>query len=279
MLDQKISLNDGHVMPRLGYGVWQLGNDEAERLVGQGIEAGFRHVDTAQAYFNEAGVGRAVRAARIDRGELFVTSKLRGRDMGYDRAKRSLDESLQRLGLDYLDLFLIHWPMPAHDLYVETWQALIELQASGLVRSIGVSNFTQSHIERIVKETGIVPAVNQIELHLFYQQRAALEFHQGEGIVIECYSPFGSSGAAVLRQEAVRTVAAKHGRTPAQIVLRWHLQQGLVPLPKTAKASRLVENLAVWDFELDGEDMTWLSELDRARGNTQPHPDGMNSTF
>lgn len=279
MMEKTVALNDGSSMPRIGYGVWQIRDAQAEALVGSAIAAGFRHVDTAQAYGNEGGVGRAIRGADVPRGQLFVTSKLRGRDMGHAPALRSFDESLKRLGLDYLDLFLIHWPMPAHDLYVETWKAFIELKASGRVKTIGVSNFTTRHINRLVQETGVVPAVNQMEAHLFFQQRAIRDYHRQNDIVIEAYSPFGSSGASVLRQETVRSFAAKHGRTPAQIVLRWHLQEGLVPLPKTATATRLPENLAVWDFALDEMDMAELRGLDRRNGNTQPLPDNMNSMF
>jgi len=276
MTEQEIVLNDGHTMPRLGYGLWQIGNDQAETLVSAAIAAGFRHFDTAQAYCNEAGVGRGLRDSGIPRDQLFVTSKLRGRDMGYASALRSFDENLQRLGLDYLDLFLIHWPMPAHGRYVETWKALIELRASRRVRSIGVSNFTSAHVDRLIQATDIVPAVNQLEVHPYFQQHDIRAQH---GIVIQSYSPFGSSGAAVLRNEGVRAIAAKHARTPAQVVLRWHLQQAIVPLPRTSKVSRFAENLAVWNFELDETDMAQIRGLDEPDGNTQPLPDQMNYSF
>ncbi|MFT3691331.1 aldo/keto reductase [Paenirhodobacter sp.] len=267
------------MMPRLGFGVWQIRDQRAESIVGSAITAGFRHIDTAQAYGNEAGVGRAVRSTAVPREELFVTSKLRGRDTGHAPALRSFDESLKRLGLDYLDLCLIHWPMPALDRYVETWQALIELKATGRVRSIGVSNFTPAHIDRLQRETGVIPAVNQIEVHPFFQQRALRDYHHANGIVIESYSPLGGSGNGVLRHPTVTAIAAKHGRTPAQIVLRWHLEQGLVPLPKTGTTSRIPENLAVWDFALNPADMEQLRGLDQRHGNTQPSPDSMNSSF
>ncbi len=279
MTDQTVVLNDSQPMPRLGYGLWQIREDQAAALVRAAIAAGFRHFDTAQAYYNEEGVGLGLRDGDIPRDQLFVTSKLRGRDMGYASALRSFDESMERLGLDYLDLFLIHWPMPAHGRYVETWKALIELRASGRARSIGVSNFTAAHVDRLVQETGVVPAVNQLEVHPFFQQQAIRAHHERLGIVIEGYSPFGSSGAAVLRNGVVRAIAAKHGRTPAQVVLRWHLQQGIVPLPRTSKVARLAENLAVWDFALDEADMVQMRDLDQRDGNTQPLPDDMNSSF
>jgi 2,5-diketo-D-gluconate reductase A len=277
--EQEISLNDGNRMPRIGFGVWQISDRQAETVVGSAIEAGFRHIDTAQAYGNEGGVGRAVRSAKVPRETLFVTSKLRGRDMGHDPALRSFDASFERLGLGYLDLFLIHWPMPAHDRYVQTWQALIELQASGRVRSIGVSNFTARHIDRLILETGVVPAVNQLEVHPFFQQNDIRDHHRSHGIVIQSYSPLGGSGGRILRDDVVEAIAAKHRRTPAQVVLRWHLQQGLAPLPKTATVARIPENLAVWDFALDDEEMVRLRGLDRPNGNTQPLPDDMNSSF
>src|SRR5262245_22830548 len=270
MTEQEIALNDGYAMPRLGYGLWQIDNARAESLVGSAIATGFRHFDTAQAYYNEAGVGRAVRSASVPREQLFVTSKLRGRDMGHSSALRSFDESMKRLGLDYLDLFLIHWPMPAHDRYVDTWKALIEIRDSGRVRSIGVSNFTAAHVERLVRETGVVPAVNQLEVHPSFQQRGIRPHHGKLGIIIQSYSPLGSGGAAVLQSDVVRAIAAKHRHTPAQVVLRWHLEQGLAPLPKTSREARLAENFLVWDFALDENDMAQIRSLDRADGNTQP---------
>lgn len=279
MEDRTVALNDGNAMPRLGYGVWQLSDKEATSLVRKGIDEGFRHIDTAQAYFNEEGVGRAIREGSVPRSDVFVTSKLRGRHMGYDKTLRSFDESLDRLGLDYLDLFLIHWPMPALDEYVATWKAFLELKASGRVRSIGVSNFTANHVDRLLQETGVAPAVNQIELHPYFQQRGIRDHHARHGIVIQSYSPLGSGSGNLLGQQSVRAVAAKHSKTPAQVVIRWHLEQGLVPLPKTATASRISENLAVWDFALDADEMAQLVALDRRNGNTQPPPDSMNSSF
>ncbi|ODT83758.1 MAG: oxidoreductase [Pelagibacterium sp. SCN 64-44] len=278
-MEHTITLNDGHVMPRLGYGVWQVGDDQVEPLVRTAVQSGFRHIDTAQGYSNEQGVGRALRGLDTPRESLFITSKLRSGDMGHDKALRSFEGSLDRLGLDYLDLFLIHWPLPARDRYVDTWKAFIELRASGRVRSIGVSNFTPAHLDRLIAETGVVPAVNQIELHPFFQQRAVRDHHRHHDIVIESYSPLGGTGGKLLENETIAAIAAKHGRKPAQIVIRWHLQQGLVPLPKTATASRIPENLTIWDFALDDDDMASLAALDRPDGKTLPPPDVMNDAF
>lgn len=275
--DDLLPLGDGNAIPRLGFGVWRLDDAETPALVGAAIDAGYRHIDTAQAYENEAGVGRAIRESGVPREELFVTSKLRNRHQGYDAARRSFDETMDRLGLDVLDLFLIHWPTPARDLYAETWRAFVELRAEGRVRSIGVSNFLPAHIERIAAETGATPAVNQLELHPAYQQRDVRDFHAERGIVLESYSPLGGDGAAILRDPAVESIARTHGRTPAQVVLRWHLQQDLVALPKTATPARIRENLAVRDFSLDDEDMTRLRALDRADGKTLPTPEQMNN--
>jgi 2,5-diketo-D-gluconate reductase A len=278
-LSPTIVLNDGHAIPRLGFGVWRLPDEDAPGVVGAAIKTGYRHIDTAQGYSNEAGVGRAVREAQVPRGELFVTSKERTGDQGYDSTLRSFEGSLKRLGLEYLDLFLIHWPVPQHDRYAETWKALVALQAQGQVRSIGVSNFLPSHIERIIGETGVAPAVNQVELHPSYQQRDARAWHAAHGIVTESYSPLGGDGAAVLREPVVADIAARLDKTPAQVVVRWHLQQDLVVLPKTSSPARAAENLDVWDFSLSAEDMAQIDALDRPDGKTLPPPDEMNNLF
>ena len=274
-----IVLNDGHPIPRLGFGVWRLPDEDAPGVVGAAIKAGYRHIDTAQGYSNEAGVGQAVREAQVPRGELFITSKERTSDQGYDSTLRSFEGSLERLGLDYLDLFLIHWPVPEHDRYAETWRALVELQAQGRVRSIGVSNFLPSHIERIIGESGVAPAVNQVELHPFYQQRDLRGWHAARGIATESYSPLGGEGAAVLKEPVVTEVAARLGKTPAQVVIRWHLQQDLVVLPKTASPARAAENLDVWDFTLSDEDVARIDALDRPDGKALPPPEEMNDLF
>ena len=278
-LSPTIVLNDGHPIPRLGFGVWRLPDEDAPGVVGAAIEAGYRHIDTAQGYDNEDGVGRAVREAQVPRGDLFITSKERTSDQGYDSTFHSFEGSLKRLGLDYLDLFLIHWPVPEHDRYAETWKALVELQAQGQVRSIGVSNFRPAHIERIISETGVTPAVNQVELHPSYQQRDARSWHAARGIITESYSPLGGEGAAVLREPVVTDMAACLGKTPAQVVIRWHLQQDLVVLPKTTSPSRAAENLAVWDFSLSAEDVAQIDAIDRPDGKTLLPPEEMNNLF
>lgn len=274
-----IALNDGNMVPRLGFGVWRLEDEDAPRVIADAIAAGYRHIDTAQGYGNERGVGLAIRQAGIARADLFVTSKLRTRDMGYESAIASCEASLDRMGLDRLDLFLIHWPLPARNNYVDTWKALVRLREHDRVRSIGVSNFLPEHLDRVIAETGVIPAVNQVELHPHYQQRDLREYHSERGIVLESYSPLGGDGAAVLREGAIGDIARKHGRTGAQVVLRWHVQQGLVALPKSTHRSRIVENAAVFDFGLDDEDMAAIAALDRADGKTLPRPEEMNSLF
>lgn len=277
MAQPYVTLNDGNRIPQLGFGVWRLAEAAAPRIVGEALRAGYRHIDTAQGYDNEAGVGRAIRESGLAREEIFVTSKLRTRDQGYDKARRSFEGSLERLGLDRLDLFLIHWPVPRHGLYVETWKALVELQQEGRVRSIGVSNFLPAHIEAIVAETGVVPAVNQIELHPYYQQRDVRGEHARRGIVIESYSPLGSG--TVLDDPTLADIARRHGRSVAQVIIRWHLQQGLVVLPKTATFERVAENFAVFDFTLSDEDISRIDALDRPDGKTLEPPEAMNDLF
>lgn len=274
-----IPLNDGNAIPQLGFGVWRLEEDDAPRVVNAAIEAGYRHIDTAQGYDNEAGVGRAIQQAAVERDQLFITSKLRNGHQGYDSALRSLDESLERLQLDYLDLFLIHWPAPAHDRYVETWKALIEARNQGKVKSIGVSNFLPEHLSRIIDETGVVPVVNQLELHPAWQQRDIREFHRDKDIQIECYSPLGGKESKLLDNAALVEVANNHGKSPAQVMIRWHLQQNLIPMPKSSKPERARENFDVWDFNLSAEDIARIDALDRPDGKTLPQPNDNNDLF
>jgi 2,5-diketo-D-gluconate reductase A len=269
MPDQpSLTLNDGHAMPQLGYGVFQVPPDETTELVRSAIEVGYRAVDTATFYQNEDGVGRAVRESA---DWIFVTTKLWNADQGYDRALKAFDESYNRLGLDVLDLYLIHWPVPRQDLYVETWQALVRLRDEGRVRSIGVSNFTPLHLERIIDETGVVPAVNQIELHPHFQQVELRAFHEENGIVTTSWSPLGRGG--VLDDPVIARIAAKYGKTPAQVIIRWHVELGLTVIPKSSSRARQEENLAVFDFSLDPEDLTAIAALDRADGRIGPDPE------
>ncbi|GAA0908560.1 aldo/keto reductase [Streptomyces thermoalcalitolerans] len=259
-----ITLNNGIRMPQLGFGVWQVPNDEAERAVATALEAGYRSIDTAAIYENEEGTGRAIAASGIPREDIFVTTKLWNSDQGYDSALRALDASLDRLGLEYVDLYLIHWPTPAREKYVDTYKAFEKLYSEGRARAIGVSNFLPEHLDRLAAETSVVPAVNQIELHPHLQQHAAREYHAKRGIATEAWSPLGQ-GKGLLKVPAIVAIAQKHNRTPAQIVLRWHLQQGNIVIPKSVTPSRIRENIEVFDFRLDDEDLAAISALNEDR--------------
>ncbi|MFF1356769.1 aldo/keto reductase [Streptomyces sp. NPDC058297] len=259
-----IILNNGVEMPQLGFGVWQVPDAEAETAVATALEAGYRSIDTAAIYGNEEGTGKAIASSGIARDKLFVTTKLWNADQGYDATLRAFDASLDKLGLDYLDLYLIHWPLPSKDSYVDTYKAFEKIYADGRAKAIGVSNFLPEHLERLLGETSIIPAVNQIELHPHLQQRAAREFHAEQGIATEAWSPLGQ-GKGLLEVPAIVAIAQKHGRTPAQIVLRWHVQLGNVVIPKSVTPSRIVENIDVFDFELDVEDIAAISALNEDR--------------
>ena len=259
-----IILNNGVEMPQLGFGVWQVPDDEAETAVVQALEAGYRSIDTAAIYGNEEGTGRALAASGVPREDLFVTTKLWNSEQGYDTTLRAFDASLAKLGLEYLDLYLIHWPMPAKDRYVDTYKAFEKLLADGRVRAIGVSNFLPEHLERLTGETSVVPAVNQIELHPHLQQHASREVHAEQGIATEAWSPLGS-GKGILEIPAIVAIAQKHNRTPAQVVLRWHLQLGNVVIPKSVTPSRIKENIDVFGFTLDTEDLAAISALNEDR--------------
>jgi diketogulonate reductase-like aldo/keto reductase len=259
-----IVLNNGVEMPQLGFGVWQVPNDEAERAVATALEAGYRSIDTAAIYGNEEGTGRAIAASGIPREEIFVTTKLWNSDQGYDETLRAFDTSLRRLGLEYVDLYLIHWPLPSRDRYVDTYKAFEKILADGRARAIGVSNFLPEHLERLIGETSVIPAVNQIELHPQLQQHQAREYHAKQGIATEAWSPLGQ-GRGLLEVPAIVAVAQKHGRTPAQVVLRWHVQTGNIVIPKSVTPSRIRENIEVFDFSLDDEDLAAFRALDEGR--------------
>ncbi|MET9667645.1 aldo/keto reductase [Streptomyces sp. NPDC006475] len=259
-----ITLNNGVEMPQLGFGVWQVPEDEAAQAVSTALEAGYRSIDTAAIYENEEGTGQAIADSGIPREDLFVTTKLWNGDQGYDATLRAFDTSLAKLGLDHLDLYLIHWPMPSKGLYVETYKAFEKLLADGRTRAIGVSNFLPEHLEHLIAETSVVPAVNQIELHPQLQQTASRSFHTQHDIATEAWSPLGS-GKGLLDVPTVVAVARKHDRTPAQVVLRWHLQLGNVVIPKSVTPSRIRENLDVFDFELDGDDLAAFAALDEGK--------------
>ncbi|CAM5315969.1 diketogulonate reductase-like aldo/keto reductase [Aquamicrobium terrae] len=269
MVDQ-IKLNDGATIPQLGLGVWQVDPGITARVVTDGIRAGYRSIDTAEGYNNERGVGQAVREAGVPRPELFITSKLRNGAHERDKALASFDETMKNLGIEQLDLFLIHWPVPSRDKYVEAWKTLVELRAQGRVRSIGVSNFNQDHLERIIGETGVVPVVNQIELHPRFQQRDKREFHARHGIRIESWSPLGSG--RLLQDPTLEAIAAKHGKSVAQAIIRWHLQEGLIVIPKSVHKDRIAANFDVFDFTLDDEDMRTIAAMDSPGGRIGSDP-------
>ncbi|MFE9773177.1 aldo/keto reductase [Streptomyces sp. NPDC005931] len=263
------TLNDGTTVPAIGLGTWPLDDEQAERAVTTALEAGCRLVDTAANYRNEAGVGRAVARAGIAREEIVVTTKLPGRHHGYQETLASFEESRARLGLEYVDLYLIHWPLPRLDRYVDSWKAMIALRAEGLVRSIGVSNFTPAHIERLAKETGVLPSVNQVELHPFFPQEELRAFHADKGVLTESWSPLGR-GTRLLDDLAVAAVAEAHGVTPAQAVLRWHIQLGALPVPKSADPGRQRANLDVFGFELDAAQMRTMTDRAHRRIGGDP---------
>ncbi len=266
-----VTLRGGSEMPQLGFGTFLMPPGETATHVLQALHDGYRHVDTAAAYRNEASVGQAIHASGIDRGEVFVTTKCFNDDHGYEEALHAFRASLERLELPYVDLYLIHWPVPAHDRYVETWKAFIELAGEGAaLREIGVSNFQPAHLDRLAGETDVVPAVNQIELHPYFQQAGLRREHADRGIVTEAWSPLGRG--AVLKDPAITALAEKHSRTPAQVVLRWHLQLGNVVIPKSVTPARIAENLDITSFSLDEAEMESIAALDRGE-RIGPDPD------
>jgi diketogulonate reductase-like aldo/keto reductase len=270
-----VRLNNGVEMPQLGFGVFLVPADEVVEPVRAALDAGYRLIDTATLYGNEEGVGRAIRSSGIPRDDVYVTTKVWNSDQGYDATLKAFDNSRRLLGLDVVDLYLIHWPAPKKDLYVDTWKALERLYDDGAVRAIGVSNFTVAHLTRLLDETSIVPAVNQIELHPGFPQDELRAFHDEHGIVTEAWSPLGR-GHGLLDQPAVTEIANRLGKTPAQVVLRWHLQLGLVVIPKSTRDARIRENFDVFDFALTDNDMNALSALQQPQ-RIGPDPDEMNS--
>jgi 2,5-diketo-D-gluconate reductase A len=265
-----LKLNDGGKIPQIGLGTWKIPDGDAAKVVADAIAAGYRLIDTASEYGNERGVGAGLRAAPAPPDGFFLTTKVWNAHQGYDRTLRAAEESLARLGRPSIDLYLIHWPAPAQNLYVDTWRALIALRERGLARSIGVSNFQEAHLERIIGETGVVPAVNQIELNPQLSQRKLRAFHARHGIVTESWSPL-ARGNLLLHPDIV-ALALKHGKNAAQIILRWHIDAGLVVIPKSTSPTRLRENLALFDFSLDRDDLAVLDRLDTGR-RLGPNPD------
>ena len=269
-LSPKVTLNNGQQIPQLGLGVYKLETDIAEGLIHQAIEAGYRRIDTASFYGNEAEVGAGVRTSGLAREELFVTTKIWNEDQGYDRTLAAIDESLSRLDIDYIDMLLIHWPKPEQDLYLETWLAFEKALAAGKLRGIGVSNFQPHHLERLLAAGGTIPALNQVELHPGLQQVQVRAFNAKHGIATEAWSPLARGRFD--ENEQVLSIAQKHGKSPAQVIIRWHIELGNLVIPKTATASRLRENISVFDFKLDSEDLNKIASLDSGL-RTGPNPD------
>jgi len=268
-----VTLNDGNTIPQIGFGVFQVPEEETYNAVTAALQAGYRSIDTAKAYGNEEGVGKAIADSGIAREELFVTTKLWNDDHGHDEALKAFDASLSKLGLDYLDLYLIHWPVPAQDRYVDTYKAFEQLRSEGRARSIGVSNFTEAHLQRLLEETSVVPVLNQVELHPNFTQKELRAFHAEHNIVTEAWSPLAQGD--LLDNAKLGTIAQTHGKTPAQVVLRWHMQLGNVAIPKSVTPERIAANIDVFDFELTGDEMVTIDTL----GNGErrgPNPQTFN---
>jgi diketogulonate reductase-like aldo/keto reductase len=270
-----VKLNNGVEMPQLGFGVFQVPDDETTAAVTTALETGYRSIDTAMVYGNEGGVAKALASSGIAREELFITTKLWNADQGYDETLAAFDRSLGLLGLDYLDLYLIHWPAPELGKYADSWRALEKLSADGVVRAIGVSNFQPAHLEQLAANSSVVPAVNQVELHPYLQQTEVRAYGNEHGIATEAWSPL-AKGGSLLSEAAVTALAAKYDRSPAQVVLRWHLQLGNIVIPKSVTPARVRENFAVFDFSLTTEDLASLDGLDRGE-RTGPDPDTFNA--
>ncbi|GAB2976554.1 aldo/keto reductase [Amycolatopsis acidiphila] len=266
----EIELNNGVRIPQFGFGVFQIPLEDTAEAVRTALETGYRHIDTAQAYRNEEGVGEGIRQSGLARADVFVTTKLANDAHGHDNAITALEGSLQRLGTDYVDLYLIHWPLPRKNRYVETWQSFEEILKAGKARAVGVSNFQPAHLDELARTSGTTPAVNQIELHPYLQQSQLREYHRAHGIETEAWSPIAQG--EVLDDPVLRRLAERHGKTPAQVALRWHIQLGNIVFPKSSTPQRIRENIEIFDFELSEEDMNAVAELDRGR-RTGPDPD------
>ncbi|HBS08716.1 MAG TPA: 2,5-diketo-D-gluconic acid reductase [Microbacterium sp.] len=273
-----LQLLDGNRIPQVGYGVFKVPADDTRRAVLEAFELGYRHIDTAAIYGNEEGVGAAIAESGIPRDELFITTKLWNDRHDGDEPRAALGESLGKLGLDAVDLYLVHWPTPARDNYVHAWERLIDLREQGLTRSIGVSNFLVPHLERIIAETGVAPVVDQIELHPAYQQREVVEWALARGIRIEAWGPLGQGKYDLFSVPAVADAAAAHGKTPAQVVLRWHLDKGNIVFPKSVRRDRLAENIDIVDFALTDDEIAAIDAVDPGDGSgrVSAHPDEVN---
>ncbi|QKJ18993.1 aldo/keto reductase [Microbacterium hominis] len=278
MTTPMLTLNDGLTIPQVGYGVFKVPADDTERAVSEALEVGYRHIDTAAIYGNEEGVGAAIAASGLPRDELYITTKLWNDRHDGEEPHAAVAESLDKLGLDHVDLYLVHWPTPARDNYVHAWQKLIEIRDAGFARSIGVSNFLVPHLERVVAETGVVPAVDQIEVHPAYQQREVAAWAAAHDVKIEAWGPLGQGKYDLFGAAPVARAAAAHDRTPAQVVLRWHLQKGNIVFPKSVRRERLEENLALFDFILSDAEIAAIDAMDPGDGSgrVSAHPDEVN---
>lgn len=261
-LSAPVRLNDGIAMPRIGYGTYKVGDDEAQQAVEAALSTGYRLIDTAEMYGNEVGVGRAINGSGVPRGEVFLTTKVWNDHHGADKARAALEASLERLGTDYLDLYLIHWPSPKQGLYAETFEALLKAKEDGLIRSAGVSNFLPEHLDAVREAVGVYPSVNQVELHPYFNQPELRAWQAERGIATESWGPLGQRTGSVLAEPAVTAAAEAHGKSPGQVVIRWHLQNGCVVIPKSSKASRIAENFDVFDFALTGDEMAAIDALE-----------------
>ena len=266
-----IELSDGNMIPQVGLGTWKLDSANMQRVVEAAIEAGYRHFDTAYAYRNEAALGAALKASGLGANELFVTSKLPSGRHGYDSTLKTFDETMANLGVDVLDLYLIHWPMPKTGNFIDTFKAFIKLKEEGRIKSIGVSNFHEAHIEKLIAETGVTPVIDQIELSPMFQQKELRGFLEGKAIKIESWSPLGTGN--VVDNGVLKAIGEKHGKTPAQVTIRWHIQNGLIVIPKSSNPDRIRQNFEVFDFALDADDMEKIDALDSANGRTGGNPD------
>lgn len=269
-----LDLNDGHKAPQLGFGVFQIPNDETAKAVDTALKAGYRSLDTAAIYRNEEGVRQGIERSGIARSDIFLTTKLWNSEQGFDTTLRAFDVSVKKLGTDYLDMYLIHWPTPKHDRYVDTWKAFIRLRDEGRIRSIGVSNFQADHLDRIVRETGVTPVVNQIEVHPDFAQNDVVAANRRHKVITEAWSPLGQGGD-LLKNDTLVALAKKHDKTPAQIVLRWHVQLGHMVIPKSVTPERIRANLDVFGFSLSDDDMAAIAKLDAGK-RMGPHPDQLN---
>ncbi|MFE8045912.1 2,5-didehydrogluconate reductase DkgA [Brenneria goodwinii] len=274
MTQPKLKLADGNIMPQLGLGVWQASNEDAASAVAEALKTGYRAIDTAAIYKNEEGVGQALQSTDVPREELFITTKLWNNDQ--KEPQKALEKSLSKLQLSYVDLYLIHWPLPQQNTYVDAWRGLIKLQEQGLVKSIGVSNFHTRHLQRLNDETGVFPVINQIELHPLFQQRQLHAWNATHRIQTESWSPLARGGEGVFDQPIIRKLATKYNKTPAQIVIRWHLDNGLVVIPKSVTPSRIRENFNVFDFRLDKDELGEIAKLDSGK-RLGPDPDTMEN--